>query len=88
MADAFWRSQEALMLIGGIVTVADRSGGRLEARMPMTFRSWGEWVQVDVSGADGNVLLRIRSASRWRTTLIDWGKNADNLQRFLGCFAT
>lgn len=44
VADAFRRSQEALMLIGGIVTVADRSTGRLEARMPMTIRSMGEWV--------------------------------------------
>ncbi len=76
------------MVIGGIVTVAHRSTGRLEARMPMTFRSMGEWVQVDLSGDDGDVLIRIRSASRWRTTLIDWGKNADNLQRFLGWFAT
>jgi hypothetical protein len=88
VADAFRRSQEALMLIGGIVTVADRATGRLEARMPMTFRSLGERVNVDVSGSDGDVLLRVGSASRWRTTLIDWGKNADNLQRFLGWFAT
>jgi hypothetical protein len=88
VVDAFRRSQEALVGIGGIVTVADRSTGRLEARMPMSFRSWGERVQVDVSGADGDVLVRIRSASRWPTTLIDWGKNADNLNRFLGWFAT
>jgi len=88
VADAFKRCQEALIAIGGIVTVADRSTGRLEARMPMTIRSWGEWVQVDVSGPDGHVLIQIRSASRWRTTLFDWGKNADNLQRFLGWLAT
>ena len=76
------------MLIGGVVTEADSSTGKLEARMPITFRSFGERVQVEVSGADGDVLLRVRSASRLRTTLIDWGKNADNLQRFLGWFAT
>jgi len=36
---------------------------------------------------DGDVLVQIKSRSSLPTTLIDWGKNADNVRRFLSAVA-
>lgn len=82
LADAFRLSEEALIVIGGRISVRDQAAGRLEATIPISFKSWGEKVQVEVLGVDGDVLVQVESASRLRTTLIDWGKNADNIARF------
>jgi hypothetical protein len=82
LADAFRLSEEALIVIGGRIAVRDQAAGRLEATLPFTFKSFGENVHVAVSGVDGDVQVEVKSASRLPTTLIDWGKNADNLKRF------
>jgi hypothetical protein len=42
---------------------------------------------VDVLGVDGDALVQVKSRSTLRTTLIDWGKNAENVRRFLGTLA-
>jgi hypothetical protein len=47
----------------------------------------GRETWVDVRGVDGDVLVQIKSRSWLPTTLIDWGKNADNVRRFLGAVA-
>jgi len=45
-------------------------------------KSWGEHVQVAVVGVDGDVTVHVISSSALSTTLVDWGKNADNVKRF------
>ena len=82
LAEAFRLSEEALIVIGGSVSIRDPAGGRLEGIVPFTFKSWGESIQVEVLGVDGDLDVHVKSASRMSTTLIDWGKNADNVKRF------
>lgn len=80
-ADAFRRAEEALIVAGGIVSLRDLAAGRIAATVPMSFKSFGETVKVDISGADGDVRVCIKSTSRLRTTLFDWGKNSENVER-------
>jgi hypothetical protein len=82
VADAFRLSEEALIVVGGRISLRDSVAGRLEATVPFSFKSWGEKIQVCVSGVDGDVLVEVKSSSGMRTTLVDWGKNADNIKRF------
>jgi hypothetical protein len=37
-----------------------------------------------VLGVDGDALVQVKSRSAMPLTLADWGKNADNVRRFLG----
>jgi hypothetical protein len=81
--DSFSRAEAALTAIGGTVTRRDVHGGRLEADLPTSFR-WGEFVRVALSGVDGDVVVQVRSSSFLPiATLIDFGKNAENVKRFL-----
>ena len=82
--NAFRQSREALMVIGAIVTAHEPEAGRLVGRIPMSLKSWGEEIDVRISGSDENVAVRVTSSSRLPTTLIDWGKNAENVARFVG----
>lgn len=82
VADAFRLSQEALIVIGGRITVRDPGTGHLVGTIPWSMKSWGETITVAVGGADGNASVYVRSESRLATTLIDWGQSADNLKRF------
>ena len=75
------------MAIGAGIRSRDETAGRLDAVFPISWRSWGERVGVDVRGVDGDVLVQIKSRSSLPTTLIDWGKNADNVRRFLSVVA-
>ena len=83
LSGAFRRSEQALLTIGAGVTVRDSAAGRLEAVVPVSWRSWGEKIGVDVLGVDGDALVQVKSTSAFPWTLVDWGKNADNLRRFL-----
>lgn len=82
VADAFRLSEEALVVIGGRISVRDHATGNLVASTPWTMKSWGDNIKVAVVGADGNVAVHFRSESRLPTTLIDWGTSAGNLKRF------
>ena len=75
------------MAIGAGIRTRDQATGRLEAVFPISWRSWGEKVGVDVLGVDGDVLVQIKSRSSLPTTLIEWGKNADNVRGFLTAVA-
>ncbi len=69
-------------MIGGRITHRDQASGQLNAKIAWTMKSWGEHVQVAVVGVDGDVTVHVISSSALSTTLVDWGKNADNLKRF------
>jgi len=80
-AGAFRRAEEALIIAGAIINFRDSAAGRIAATVPMTFKSFGETVGVDISGTDGDVRVSIESTSRLRTTLFDWRKNSENVER-------
>jgi hypothetical protein len=56
-------------------------GGAARSHHPFSFKSFGETVQVEVSGANGDIRVQVKSASRLPTTLVDWGTN-DDIRRF------
>ncbi len=75
------------MAIGAGIRTRDEKAGRLEAIFPLSWRSWGENVGVEVLGVDGDALVQVKSRSSLPTTLIDSGKNAETVRRFLGAVA-
>jgi hypothetical protein len=87
LSDGFRLSEEALIVIGGRISVRDQAARRLEATIPLSLKSLGEKIDVEVLGVDGDVLVQVKSASRMPTTLINWGKNADNILRFTNWLA-
>jgi hypothetical protein len=86
-AKAFHRAQQVIRNIGATVTASDLQRGVIEARFPISPRSWGEKLRVELSGADGAVTLNVSSRTRIGTTLFDFGKNADNVRRFVTAVA-
>jgi hypothetical protein len=83
LAEAYRRSAQALNVIGGVVKSEDEPAGRIVGSIMMSWASWGEWITVDVSGVDNDVLVRVTSKTRMSTQLVDYGKNARNVKRFL-----
>ena len=81
--DAYTKSAQALNVIGASVTKEDRDAGRIDAKIPMSFTSWGEKLVVEIFGSDNAVSVFITSSSAYSFTLVDWGKNKSNVDRFL-----
>jgi hypothetical protein len=59
--------------------LVSRADSRLEFRVPMSWKSWGEIVTVTLEPAR----LLVYSRSRLRTQCFDWGKNRENCLRLL-----
>lgn len=82
---AFHHAERVLSSLHANIRGADVHAGLIEATFPLSMRSWGETFTVRVSGDDdGPVLLEVRS--RMRTLMfgfMDFGKNADNVRRFV-----
>ncbi len=76
-------SREALSRMGAKdVKAAD--GPTLTARMPMSWRSFGEAIGIQMRPVGpGVVEVGMSSHPRIRTTLVDYGKNLDNIEAFL-----
>jgi hypothetical protein len=83
LAEAYRRSAQALNIIGGTVKSEDQSAGRIVGTVPMSWTSWGESLLVEVSGVDNDALVRVTSKTRLPTQVVDFGKNARNVARFL-----
>ena len=59
------------------------------ARMPISFRSFGERVRVSfASTSEGSVRVDVQSRPWLRTTICDYGKNLENIEVFLDRFMT
>ncbi len=69
----------------GKIRGKDRSLGRIEAKAGMTWTSWGEVISFDLRRVDEN-RTRVEVSSRpvLRTTLVDLGKNLENVERIAG----
>ncbi|MEJ0063623.1 MAG: hypothetical protein WDO70_10625 [Alphaproteobacteria bacterium] len=62
---------------------ADASSGRIEARVSATWRSWGEKITIIVAPAENATNIKIRSAPILTTTMVDYGKGAENVETLL-----
>jgi hypothetical protein len=83
MAETLSLAREAVTMIGGRIVGEDRDRRTIAARVPFSFKSWGEVVTVQLSGVDGDVRVDVASQSSWRMTLGDWGKNRHNVDLVL-----
>ena len=83
LAEAYRKSAQALNVIGATPTNEDPAAGRIEAKVGLSFASWGEKLVVEISGADNAAYISVTSSSALPTTLFDFGKNQRNVARFL-----
>jgi hypothetical protein len=60
------------------------SGTELAVTTAGSFRSWGERVSCTVEPTQAGSRIVVRSRSRLSTTLLDWGKNGDNVEHVIG----
>jgi hypothetical protein len=70
----------------GIVKSYDIQLGRILIRTSMSMKSWGEDLVIQLSPAAGGTELRIHSSSRLQ--VVDWGKNRQNLDKFISLIAS
>lgn len=54
--------------------------GVIEALVGISLWSWGELVRVSITGNESSTLVAT-STCRMCTQVMDWGKNAENIQR-------
>lgn len=79
---AFDRAAAAVTAAGASITESSKEEGTLRARMPGDRRSMGENIEVTVRPGDAEHCdVSIRSSPRMRTTLVDWGKGQENVDR-------
>ena len=82
--EAFERCLRALTeLNGGTIIAADADTGGIEARTGISWQSFGEVVEVEIEPGVEGTRLRVRSAPRLKTTLVDYGKNRQNVDRVM-----
>jgi hypothetical protein len=61
---------------------ADEQARRVELKVGMSFKSWGERVTIELAPeGDGATRAEIGSRASLGTTMVDYGKNYDNVQR-------
>lgn len=80
-AQLFAAAQRALPLAGIGIDSVDPAQGVIYASVSMGMMSWGEKVQVAVQDAGGGHST-VSIASSLKFGLVDWGKNAKNVDAF------
>ena len=78
---AFTACRDAVLRIdGAAVRGMSREEGTLRARVPASWRAWGETVDIEVILLDEYATyVRVRSRPILSTTMLDYGKNRDNV---------
>jgi len=62
------------------ITHADRDAGIIEAESGQTWKSWGERIAAQIVAVEsGTSRLTLTSRSAVKTTLVDFGKNQENI---------
>jgi hypothetical protein len=59
----------------------DPAAGTVNARSRMSWASFGEVIECRVRPGDGGSTLEIRSRPAVRSTIVDYGKNRENVER-------
>ena len=75
------KSLKALKLIKAVVTNQDKNSGKIEAKTGFSLKSFGEKVEIKINPKTNEVL--ISSKPSVSTTLFDYGKNLENVQKIL-----
>lgn len=75
----FPKCQEAVYRSGFNLIKSDISSGHIEAKVGMGLRSFGENISIQV---DQKGTVVVRSECAISTTMVDWGKNKDNVTKF------
>ena len=62
----------------------DRSGGRIIARAGLNWRTWGDTISFEISASgEGSSRIRVSSRPAARSTIVDFGKNLQNVNRIV-----
>ncbi len=70
------------------VTEKDYSGGRVLAKAGLNWRTWGDTISFQISAAgEGSSRIRVSSRPAAMTTIVDFGKNLQNVTRILSYLA-
>lgn len=56
----------------------------MEVKTGISLRSWGEKLRIELAPEGSGTRVSVSSASRLKTTLIDYGKNNENVNAILG----
>jgi len=63
----------------------DRSQGKIVAKVGMTWKTWGDVISFEVREIDNDgVQVEVSSRPSVRTTLVDYGKNLENVKTLVG----
>lgn len=83
MAEAYQRSLSATdALKRAKVDQSDEQAGVVELKVGISFKSWGERVRIELSPeGEGSTRAHVASRAALKTTMADYGKNRDNVQR-------
>jgi len=76
---------DSLSLIGKCrVQDEDLSQGRIIARSPVNWKTWGDTISFDITGLSAEkTSVRISSRPAASTTIVDYGKNLDNIKKII-----
>ncbi len=62
----------------------NRPQGKIDARAGMTWKTWGDVVSFDVRKIDSDrTQIEVSSRPVVRTTLVDYGKNLENVEKII-----
>jgi len=62
----------------------DRIHGKILARTGINWKTWGDTICFEIYGIDGgSTRVKVSSRPTARMTLVDFGKNLDNVQRII-----
>jgi hypothetical protein len=83
--DVLHRAQDGVARIARVkAVVTDAGRGLIEARTAVSLWSWGERVRVEIRLMEaGRVRVRVESRAAFPLTLIDYGRNAENVPTVL-----
>ena len=85
LAAAFDRCLEALNKFGARTKSEDREQGRIEAITSKNWRSWSEIILMQLTNQNtGQVGVQVSSSPKLKSTLLDYGKGYENVERITG----
>ena len=63
---------------------SDESSGAITAKTKMTWKSFGEIIDIRIIGLNENkTRIEVQSRPLLRTTMVDYGKNLENIEKIL-----
>ena len=82
--DAFGKAVKTLEDIGARIIKEDKESGVLLTKKGFSMRSWGEKIDVKLERLNDNQTeINIFSRPKISGTLVDYGKNYENVEKFL-----